>query len=70
MDSLEDRFISFVRSLINAELIDEIEMDSDQRAAEKPDFFFYERQFIAEMKSLKKDMKIKADNVMDKHRER
>ena len=70
MGSLEDRFISFVRSLINAEVVDEIEMDSDQRAAEKPDFFFYERQFIAEMKSLKQDMKIKADNVMDRHSER
>lgn len=70
MGSLEERFISFIRSLINAEVVDDIEMDSVQRAAEKPDFFFFERQFIAEMKSLKKDMKNKADKVMDMHSER
>jgi hypothetical protein len=70
MSSLEERFISFVRSLINAEVVDEIEMDSGQKAAEKPDFFFYDRQFIAEMKSLKQDMRTKADNVMNKHIDR
>jgi hypothetical protein len=70
MASLEKRFISFVHSLINAEVVDDIELDSAQRAAEKPDFFFYDRQFIAEMKSLKQDMKDKADRVMDRHRER
>ena len=70
MGSLEERFISFIRSLINAEVVDDIEMDSGQRAAEKPDFFFFERQCIAEMKSLKQDMKNKADKVMDMHSER
>jgi hypothetical protein len=70
MGSLEERLVSFVGSLINAEVVDDIEMDSVQRAAEKPDFFFYDRQFIAEMKSLKQDMKDKADRVMDMHRER
>ena len=70
MCSLEERCISFVRSLIRAEVVDDIEMDSVQRAAEKPDFFFYERQFVAEMKSLKQDMKNKADKVMDMHSER
>jgi hypothetical protein len=70
MSSLEERFVSFVGSLINAEVVDDIEMDSVQRAAEKPDFFFYDRQFIAEMKSLKQDMKDKADRVMDMHRQR
>jgi hypothetical protein len=40
MGSLEERFISFIRSLINAEVVNDIEMDSGQRAAEKPDFFF------------------------------
>ena len=70
MASLELRFTSFVNSLINAEVIDEIDLDSDQRAAEKPDFFFYDRQFIAEMKCLKQDMKDKADVIMEKHEKR
>lgn len=70
MASLERRFTSFVNSLINAEVIDEIDLDSAQREAEKPDFFFYDRQFVAEMKYLKQDMKDKADVIMEKHKER
>lgn len=70
MGPLESRLISFVNSLINSEVVDDIEMDAEQRADEKPDFFFYDRQFIAEMKSLQQDMKDKADRVMDQHRER
>ena len=70
MTSLEKRFTSFVHSLISAEVVDDIDMDSAQKTAEKPDFFFYDRQFVAEMKSLKQDMKNKADKVMDMYRER
>lgn len=70
MAPLERRFISFVKSLVNAEVVDDIDLDAPQRAAKKPDFFFYDRQFIAEMKSLKQDMKDKADRVMDKLKKR
>jgi hypothetical protein len=68
--TLEKRFIEFVRSLQNSEIVDEIQLSQAQESALKPDFFFHERQFIGEMKSIKKDMESKVQAILDKHKDR
>lgn len=68
--TLEERFIEFVRSLKNSEIVDELQLSQVQQLASKPDFFFHERQFIGEMKSIKKDMEPKAQAILDKHKDR
>jgi hypothetical protein len=68
--TLEERFIEFVRSLKNAEIVDELPLSQAQQSASKPDFFFHERQFIGEMKSVHKDMEPKAQSILEKHQER
>ncbi len=68
--TLEERFIEFVRSLKNSEIVDEIQLSQLQQSASKPDFFFHDRQFICEMKSIKKDMEPKAQAILAKHKDR
>lgn len=68
--TLEERFKKFVRSLQSAEIVDELKLSQEQKRAMKPDFFFFERQFIGEMKSIKKDLKPKAQRILDKHKDR
>ncbi len=68
--TLEERFTDFVRNLQSAEVVDELELSPEQKRAKKPDFFFFERQFIGEMKSIKKDMESKAKTILDKHKDR
>jgi len=68
--TIEERFTEFVRSLRSAEIVDEIQMSQEQRCDKKPDFFFSERQFIGEMKCIKKDMEPKAQAALNKHKDR
>lgn len=70
MSPLETRFEDFVRSLQDAEIVDEIELSLLQKKANKPDFFFCDRQFIGEMKSLNADTEYKATAIIEKQRER
>ncbi len=70
MSPLETRFVEFVRSLKNAEIVDELEFSSEQKKAKKPDFFFCDRQFIGEMKSINADTEYKAVAILEKQRER
>jgi len=50
---LPEKFASFVRNYEGAEIIDELSLTPEQRAAEKADYFFNGRTIIAEQKSLK-----------------
>jgi hypothetical protein len=68
--TLEERFTEFVRNLKSAEIVDELKLTQEQERSKKPDFFFLERQFIGEMKSIKKDMEPKAQAILDKHKDR
>jgi hypothetical protein len=68
--ALEERFTDFIRNLQSVEIIDEMQLSLEQRKSKKADFFFFERQFIGEMKSIKKDMEPKAHTILDKHRDR
>ncbi|MEL7358536.1 MAG: hypothetical protein AAFN40_18505 [Cyanobacteria bacterium J06560_6] len=54
----------------NAEVVDEIELTLEQKKAKKPDFFFCNRQFIGEMKSLNADTEYKASAILEKQQER
>lgn len=68
--TLEERFTEFVRNLQSAEIVDELHLSQEQQQSEKPDFFFFERQFIGEMKSIKKDMEPKAQAILEEHKDR
>jgi hypothetical protein len=68
--TLEERFTEFVRNLQSAEIFDELKLSPEQKLAKKPDFFFFERQFIGEMKTIKKDMAPKVQTILDKHKDR
>ncbi len=68
--TLEERFTEFVRSLQSSEIVDDLQFSFEHKQSKKPDFFFFERQFIGEMKSIKKDMEPKAQAILDKHKDR
>jgi hypothetical protein len=68
--TIEERFTEFVRSLQSAELVDELQLNQEQRCAKKADFFFLDRQLIGEMKCITKDMKPKAQAVLDRQEDR
>lgn len=70
MSPLEAKFVDFVRSLKNAEVVDEIELSLEQKKAKKPDFFFCDRQFIGEMKAINADTEYKAVAMLEEQRER
>jgi hypothetical protein len=68
--SLEERFIDFAKNLDGAESIDGLKLTPGQANAEKADFFFNNRKVICELKSLKKDMQGKIDNILLPHQDR
>jgi hypothetical protein len=68
--TLEERFTEFVHNLQSAEIVDELKLSQEQERSKKPDFFFFERQFIGEMKSIKKDMEPKAKTILEEHKDR
>lgn len=68
--TLEERFTEFVRNLQSAEVVGDLHLSQEQQHSKKPDFFFFERQFIGEMKSIKKNMEPKAQAILEKHKDR
>jgi hypothetical protein len=68
--SLEERFINFAKNLDGAESIDDIQLTPEQEKAKKADFLFNYRKVICELKSLKKDMKDKVDNILLPYQDR
>lgn len=63
--SLEERFCDFAKSIINGtECIDDLRMTQEQKRAKKADFFFNHRKIVCEVKSLKKDMEDKVNNIL------
>jgi len=68
--TLKERFTEFVRNLQSAEIVDELNLSQEQERSKKPDFFFFERQFIGEMKSITTDMEPKAQAILEKHKDR
>ena len=68
--SLEERFFDFAKNLDGAESIDGLQLTPEQEKAKKADFFFNYRKVICELKSLKKDMKDKVNNILLPHQDR
>lgn len=62
--NLEVRFTYFVKSLEGAECIDELPLSDQQRRKQKADFFFNQRDFICELKSLKTDTFDKVEKIL------
>ncbi|MDQ3667899.1 MAG: hypothetical protein M3410_15275 [Acidobacteriota bacterium] len=62
--NLEQRFIFFVKNVIEAECIDDLELTLEQQKAQKADYFFDNRKYIMELKSLKTDTLDKVGKVL------
>ena len=67
--SLESRLLRFAAALPDTELIDSVQMTSEQNRSKKADVFFRNRSIIAEVKSLMTDVSPKIDKVLDPLRE-
>lgn len=63
-ESLEKRFFTFVKSIDDAESIDDLSLTSEQKKTKKGDFFFKNRSVVCEIKSLKKDTSPKVDHIL------
>ncbi len=68
--NLEGRFKFFAKNLGGAECIDDLELTREQELAKKADYFFENRKFIVELKSLQTDSSEKIENILAPHRER
>lgn len=68
--SLEETFINFAKNIDGAESIDDIQLTPEQAKAKRADFLFNYRKVICELKSLKKDMEDKVDNILLPHQDR
>lgn len=62
--TLEERFITFAKSLGRAEFIDDLALTPEQQAAQKADFFFNNRTIIGELKSLKTNTEDKIEAIL------
>ena len=69
-ETLENRFIAFVKNKDDAECIDDLHLTREQVKAKKGDFFFKDRSVICELKSLKKDTSSKVDDILSPHQNR
>lgn len=68
--NLEERFVFFVKNVIEAECIDDIELSPDQQKGKKADYLFENRKHIMEMKSLKTDSSDKINKVLEPYTHR
>ena len=68
--NLEDRFVFFVRNVIEAECIDDIELTAEQQKGKKADYLIENRKHIMELKSLKSDSFDKVDKVLEPYTRR
>jgi hypothetical protein len=62
--TLEERFITFAKGLDKVEFIDELDLTSEQQAAQKADFFFNNSTIIGELKSLKTNTEDKVEAIL------
>jgi len=68
--NLEERFVFFVRNVIEAECIDDLELSTDQQKGKKADYLFENRKHIMELKSLQSDSFDKVDKVLEPYTRR
>jgi len=68
--TLEARFTRFIETLPNAEIVDRLQLPSDQSRRRKADFLLSNREVIVELKTLTDDTSHKVDSMADKHRDR
>lgn len=66
--NLEGRFTFFVKNLEDAECIDDLVLSANQQRAKKADFFFDNRSFISELKSLKTDTAPKVERILEPYK--
>lgn len=62
--SLEERFITFAKSLDAAECIDDLPLTAEQKAGKRGDFFFNGRTIVGEIKSLKTNTQDKINALL------
>jgi hypothetical protein len=70
MNELESKFHAFMRSLDDAECIDNIDLPAMHRDERRADYFLDARSTIIELKSLERDPHEKIDKVLDPIRDR
>ncbi len=68
--NLEERFVFFVKHVIEGECIDDLELNADQEKAQKADYFFDNRKYIMELKSLKTDTFEKIGKILEPYTHR
>lgn len=69
-ESLNNRFISFLKSLNGFECIDNLTLTDEQKSEDKADFFAENRRIIIELKSLEEDTQKKIDIFLEPHKQR
>lgn len=68
--NLTGRFKAFLKTLDNAECIDDLLLTEEQERAKKADYFFNNREIIAELKSLETDSSQKIQKLVEKYQKR
>lgn len=68
--NLEERFTFFVKNVVEAECIDDIELSANQQRGKKADYFFENRKHIMELKSLKTDSFDKVGKILEPYTRR
>ena len=68
--NLTGRFKIFLKTLKNAECIDDLTLTDEQELANKADYFFNNREIIAELKSLETDSSHKIQKLVEKYKKR
>lgn len=68
--NLEERFVFFVKNVIEAECIDDLALSAVQEKAQKADYFFDDRKYIMELKSLKTDTFEKIGKILEPYTRR
>jgi hypothetical protein len=67
--NLEGRFTEFVRTIENAECIDDLDLTPEQEKTKRADFFFNRRAIISEFKSLQTDTSAKIATILEPYRD-
>jgi hypothetical protein len=68
--NLQERFVFFIKHVIEGECIDDLELNAAQKKAGKADFFFDNRKYIMELKSLKTDSFEKVGKILEPYTRR
>ncbi len=67
---LFDRFAHFLRSLPDAEAIDDLTLTDEQALTQRADFFLQNRGYIVELKLLSTDTRHRMEPILEPHRSR